>query len=339
MRRLARGIAFRVLERAARALGFTLVWRDFWGPTPNLEQLPRDLWEEPNPLRGLRFDADRQLDYLREELATFIPEFDPPRRDGDSAAFFLDNGTYGRVDAEILYAMVRRHRPRRVLELGCGASTIVISAARERNAVDGHQSSHVAFDPYPGRVAVFSERSVAGAAELRPIAATEIPVSEFERLEANDILFVDTTHTVKTGGDVNYIVLDVLPALQPGVIVHFHDIFLPWEYPRDWLETFLFYWAEQYLVHAFLAFNAAFEVLISSHALVRRFPDEVAQLIPSFAEVRDRGNATTEPPRTGGPDRDVPHPHSIRGMRERVRRPRLPLFTPAAFWLRRTEES
>jgi hypothetical protein len=116
---------------------------------------------------------------------------------------------------------------------------------------------------------------------MRPWLATDIALEEFAALDAGDVLFVDTTHTVKTGGDVNYLVLEALPALSPGVLVHFHDIFLPWEYPRLWLEKEL-YWAEQYLLQAFLAFNPRFEVLFAAHHLSRAAPDRLARTVPSF---------------------------------------------------------
>jgi hypothetical protein len=93
-------------------------------------------------------------------------------------------------------------------------------------------------------------------------------------------LFVDTTHTVKIAGDVNRIVLDVLPILAPGVMVHFHDIYLPWEYPREFIVERRFFWAEQDLLQAFLAFNQQFEVLFATHALHRRQAKAVAELVP-----------------------------------------------------------
>ena len=97
---------------------------------------------------------------------------------------------------------------------------------------------------------------------LEPTSATDLPLELFSELGAGDILFVDTTHVVRLAGDVNFVVLDVLPRLQEGVIVHFHDIFLPWEYPRPWLTEMGYYWTEQYLLQAFLAYNREFEVLV-----------------------------------------------------------------------------
>jgi Methyltransferase domain len=115
------------------------------------------------------------------------------------------------------------------------------------------------------------------------VRAQDVPASTFASLAARDVLFVDTTHTVKVGSDVNHIVLDVLPRLAPGVVVHFHDIFLPYEYPRRWLEDFGLYWSEQYLLQAFLALNPDFEVLVAVTALLRERGDAFAALLPDGA--------------------------------------------------------
>ena len=179
------------------------------------------------------------------------------------------------------HAMVRSRKPGRVLELGSGFTTLLIGAACRRNAEDGVVTEHIANDPFP-RAQIIGEQPPPPT-RFEPIPATEVPLDAFRELQAGDFLFVDTTHTVKLGSDVNYIVLDVLPALAPGVVVHFHDIFIPWEYPRVWFETMRYYWAEQYLVQAFLAFNEAFEVLLPLNAVAHEHPGRLGAVVPSFA--------------------------------------------------------
>ncbi|MGZ4173973.1 MAG: hypothetical protein ACXVQR_05795 [Solirubrobacteraceae bacterium] len=100
--------------------------------------------------------------------------------------------------------------------------------------------------------------------------AEDVDASEITALGRDDVLFVDTTHTVKSGGDVTRIVLDLLPLVASGVLVHFHDIFLPYGYPSAWVLEERRAWAEQYLLQAFLAFKAAFEVVFPAYAVVRR---------------------------------------------------------------------
>jgi hypothetical protein len=269
------------LAHVADRLGYDLVLRDYYSPIPDLRSLPASVWSAPSALGGISLDLDRQMTFLEQDLAPFVAEFDPPLDPvEDPARFFLRNGTYESFDAETLYAMIRYLRPQRIIELGSGRSTQVIATARLRNASDGMPSSCYVVDPFPSELT----REIAGGSfELDAISATEVPVGRFAELRAGDVLFVDTTHTVKFGSDVNYIVLEVLPTLAPGVVVHFHDIFLPWPYPRAWLEQSRWFWTEQYLLQAFLAFNSTFEPLLAAHALSRSpYSDRLRQVVPTF---------------------------------------------------------
>lgn len=265
---------------------FDVVRRDYYSPVPDLTRLPDDIWERRSPLGGVDLRLDAAIELVESELAPFIAEFDlpidGPRPPGE---FFLRNGNYEAVDAELLYGVVRARKPRRVLELGSGYTTLLIGAACRRNAEDGVATEHVAYDPFP-RAQIIGE-GPPPPTRFEPISATDVPIEAFRELEAGDVLFVDTTHTVKLGSDVNFIVLEVLPELAPGVIVHFHDIFIPWEYPRSWFEEMQYYWAEQYLLQAFLAYNEAFDVLLPGSALARDRAERMAAAIPSFfPEVR-----------------------------------------------------
>jgi hypothetical protein len=265
---------------------YDIVPRNYYSPVPDLELLPEDIWERRSALGGVELGIDRAMTLVETELAPFIAEFDVPT-DGPASAgkFFLRNQNYESVDAELLYAIVRARKPRRVLELGSGYTTLLIGDACRRNAEDGAATEHIAYDPYP-RAQILGE-APPPPTRFEPVSATEVPLDAFRELQAGDVLFVDTTHTVKLGSDVNYIVLDVLPVLASGVVVHFHDVFLPWEYPRTWFETMQYYWAEQYLLQAFLAFNDTFEVLLPVQALARDRADRLAAVVPSFtSEVR-----------------------------------------------------
>jgi len=276
-RRLARRFDIEVLPEGR----YDIVPHTYYSPVPDLERLPKDIWERRSALGGIDLRVERAMGLVESELAPFVPELDVPI-DGPKppGEFFLRNHNYESVDAELLYALVRARKPRRVLELGSGYTTLLIGAACRRNAEDGAETEHVAYDPYP-RAQIFGA-SPPPPTRFEPVSATDVPLDAFRELGAGDVLFVDTTHTVKLGSDVNYIVLDVLPALASGVIVHFHDVFLPWEYPRSWFETMQYYWAEQYLLQAFLAFNDAFEVLLPAQALAREHADRLSAVIPSF---------------------------------------------------------
>lgn len=123
---------------------------------------------------------------------------------------------------------------------------------------DGNECELVAFEPYPNKVL---KAGFPGLFKLIPSRIQDIALSKFTELKKNDFLFIDSTHTLKTGSDVQYEYLEILPRLNEGVIVHIHDIFLPAEYPKAWVLKDHRFWTEQYLLQAFLSFNSMFEIL------------------------------------------------------------------------------
>ncbi|HEX6651499.1 MAG TPA: glycosyltransferase [Thermoleophilaceae bacterium] len=267
-------------HRAAERLGLHVVRASYDSPIPVVRALPDAVLERETPLRAIEWGVDEQIEFLRHELAPYLREFTPSASDAPAGSFRLDNHTYDRVDAEVLYAIVRALKPRRFVELGSGYSTLVAWDALEANSRDGYPGRLTAFDPHPSpHVTARSEL----AELLEPVSAQDLPEDVVEGLEASDVLFVDTSHTVKTGGDVNRIVLDLLPLLAPGVVVHFHDVFLPGDYTRGHLAN-AHYWTEQYLIQAFLMYNRDWEVLASAQSLTRAAPELVGRLIPSYRE-------------------------------------------------------
>jgi predicted O-methyltransferase YrrM len=286
LRRLVRRPGLRrAFRRATRALGFDVVRRRYYSPIPDIDSLPDDVWNRRSSLGGLEFDAGAQLDFLTRELSPFLSELDAPRSPTtERGRFYLENGSYESVDAELLFAMVRRHKPSRIVEVGSGFSSLLIAAALDANLAEGAETRYEIIDPYPasGSARLGWVETLSRFASLREESVTEVAPDAFAGLGDGDLLFIDSTHTVKLGGDVNRLVLDVLPSLAPGVIIHFHDIFLPFEYPHEWLTEEGYYWAEQYLLQAFLAFNRSFEVLVAASLLAADHPDRIGELIPSF---------------------------------------------------------
>jgi hypothetical protein len=268
---------------AARVLGYDVVKKHYYSEVPDLSRLPSGIWSATSELTGVRFDVEAGVQFVQRELGRFMSEYRPPTAPtGNPREFYLENTFYEALDAEALYAMVRRFNPRRVLELGSGMSTLVIADARARNLLpDGHR--HDVYDPY---VRSDLRPVLERLAQVHRTSATDVPIEEFTGLRAGDFLFVDTTHTVKIGSDVNRVILDILPKLAPGVFVHFHDIFLPHEYPVEFFTELGFSWAEQYLLQAFLAFNDDFEVLFGASALNRRYPEVMNELAPGAARAR-----------------------------------------------------
>lgn len=278
--------ARRLVKQALARLGYALVPnaryavipRDFNSPLPDVERLGGNFWDTPRSMSGVALAIEEAIELLTERLAPYIGEFErPPDRPGYTFAA----GTYAVVDAEILYAMVRWLKPRAIVELGSGASSHFIQMAARRNADEGRRLDHRIFDPYPFTASPLG--AVQGAV-VTAVRAEELdPQLVTELLDEGDVLFVDTTHTVKAGGDVDHIFSAIIPRLAPGVWVHIHDVFLPYEYPRTWVVNDRRLWAEQYLVHAFLAFNFAFRVRFPAMAVSRAAPETLAELVPGFS--------------------------------------------------------
>ena len=262
-------------RRVVRRLGFDLVYASYDSPIPDLDALPPGFFSTRSPMAGIAFNTGTQMAFVETELADALGEFQPPADVAQAGPhrFYLRNGTYESVDAELLYAIVRRFTPRRIVELGSGYSTLII---REALDAGGRRADDVlrTYDPYPSDL-------LAPGWPVAHLSAQDVPESAFAELGEGDILFVDTSHTVKAGGDVNRIVLDILPRLASGVIVHFHDIFLPFPYSRGHLEDAHF-WTEQYLLQAFLSGNPDWEVLAGGQAIARDHPDRLAAVVPSF---------------------------------------------------------
>jgi predicted O-methyltransferase YrrM len=237
--------------------GFHVTPVHFYQPIPDTQALPDSLWSQPTELVGISMNDRVQLDLLqnhftklREEYRNF-PAEPPP---GQQRPF---RG----IDALVAYCMVRHFQPRLIIEVGSGFSSLVLGQAAARNK----SSALICIDPFPSEL--LRENSISVLRSLVETKVQELDVEFFSKLDSGDILFIDSSHTVRIGGDVNYLFLEVLPRLKPGVIVHVHDIFLPFEYRRDWVLDEFRFWTEQYLLQAFLMFNSEFEVLMANSYL------------------------------------------------------------------------
>src|SRR5205823_1258330 len=242
--------------------GFHVTPVHFYQPIPDTRSLPETLWDQPSKLVGIDMNDTTQLDLLRNHFPKLRREYDefPVEPTGEPGRFHFNNGLFDGTDALVAYCMIRHFKPRLIIEVGSGFSSLVAAEAIAKNK----NSALICIEPYPPD---FLRQGFPGLHSLIEKKVEEIDIGFFSQLESGDILFVDSSHTVKIGGDVNYLFLEVLPRLKPGVIVHVHDIFLPFEYRRDWVLDEFRFWNEQYLLQAFLTFNSEFEVLLANSYL------------------------------------------------------------------------
>jgi hypothetical protein len=173
--------------------------------------------------------------------------------------FYFDNDQFPETDAIFLYCMLRDLSPQRLIEVGAGFSSCVTLDTNERFLDSGMDVTVI--DPNPARLLSLIEPEDRERFRLIPRPLQSVPLEEFERLEPDDVLFIDSSHVSKLGSDVNYVFFEILPRLATGVVVHFHDILYPFEYPLKWFEEGRA-WSEAYLLRAFLEYNQAFEILL-----------------------------------------------------------------------------
>jgi hypothetical protein len=262
--------------------GFNLAPNHYYSPIPDVARLTAKLLDARSEMVGIDWRQEEQRRFLREICSTFRAEYEqfPDRATRIPHQFFLINGAFGPVDAEVLHSMIRHYQPRRVIEIGSGCSTLATAAALEINRrKNGRESHFTAIEPYPGPTFL---NPIPGLTELLQCPLEDVDLALFQELQENDVLFIDSTHAVKCGGDVNRIYLEILPRIRAGVVIHVHDIFLPAEYPKKWLVDEHVFWTEQYLLQAFLAFNQEFEVLWSGSYMHMEHSDELALHIPSY---------------------------------------------------------
>jgi hypothetical protein len=256
----------------------------FYSPVPDIFDLEnRQIWERKSELPGIDFRSEQQIQLMRQLGQEFGQECDwPLHGTGQETEFYLKNNSFSYGCAAALHTIVRHFKPRYFVEVGSGHSSKVISRALEKNKQDdpSRACEYTIIDPYPGQMV--SKLPMVSRLIQEKVECVDPGV--FEHLGKNDIVFVDSSHTVKTGSDVNFMLLEVLPRLNPGVLVHFHDINLPYEYPKVYFTNpqFRVFWTEAYLLQAFLAFNSKFEVLLAMNYLQTDHMDEFCEAFAPF---------------------------------------------------------
>lgn len=235
--------------------------------------------EAERALPGIDWNPAGQLAFLAglghaDELAGLDGELD------------LRNGLFEAGDAEVWYQVVRHLKPRRIYEVGSGHSTRIAQRALRRNREEdpAYTCEHLCIEPYEA-----PWLAETGATVIRQRVETLGPAF-FGALERGDVLFIDSSHVIRPGGDVVFEYLEVLPTLRSGVVVHVHDVFTPRGYPRAWLAEEVRFWNEQYLLEAFLTHNAAWEILAALNHLRHHHYDALLRVAPLLTPEREPGS-------------------------------------------------
>ncbi|MFI5047353.1 MAG: class I SAM-dependent methyltransferase, partial [Acidimicrobiia bacterium] len=208
----------------------------FYSPIPSVTDIEafraRAQGPRPDALGALELRLDEQIALL-DSFRGFYDEHPFPVERTAELRFWFDNPSFSYADALALYCMLRWLRPKRVIEVGSGWSSCVLLDTSERYL---DWSPHITMvEPYPDQLHQLVHPGDLDRVDLLADPVQQVPLSMFTSLGDGDVLVIDSTHVSRVGSDVNYEIFEVLPALQPGVYVHFHDIFYPFEYPLQWV--------------------------------------------------------------------------------------------------------
>lgn len=265
-------------HRAAARLGLHVLPRHHYSSVVDLADLEatRARWARPSAMAGVDWDLDAQERSLREICGPYRDELAANEAYRAGVEGELGPG-YGPLEAQALHAVVRHLRPARIVEVGSGVSTLVMRTAATRSERDGAPPARITcIEPYP-RPAL----RALGGVELVAERVQDVPLARFDALGAGDLLFVDSSHQAKTGSDVLHLFLEVLPRLRPGVVVHVHDVSLPYDYSPLTLKT-LWHWNETAFLHAFLVHNARVRVLFCMSALHHARAQVLREIFPGY---------------------------------------------------------
>ncbi len=268
---------FKLVKKSFLRIGIYPLQRHYYEPLFHPGDLRGPL-DQVRPLPGIDLNAEGQLKLLAEfsfqdEIQALGASQDPiPIGNG---SFTIDNGNFMHGDVSFYYNVIRHFRPKRIVEIGSGNSTkvaLMAAQANERQAGADFETEIVAIEPSPW----FRHPRL----ELIESRVENVGTAPFENMAENDILFIDSSHMIRPQGDVLYEFLELLPKLNPGVIVQIHDIFTPFDYPEEWVVHENRFWNEQYLLEAFLSGNREFEIIGALYWLNRTHHEAFVEACP-----------------------------------------------------------
>lgn len=239
---------------------------------------------EDRILPGIDMNTSQQLALLDKFNYNEDINRIPKKGTSDDLVYHFQKGGYLSGDVEYLYNIIRFFEPKKIIEIGCGTSTLVAKKAVEdtKKYDESYFCQQICIEPYEN-----SWLEKTGCSIIRK-KVEDVPLEEFQKLEKNDILFIDSSHMIRPQGDVLCEFLSVLPILNSGVLVHIHDIFTPKDYLDKWIFNQHLLWNEQYLLEAFLSHNSDFSIIGALNYLRHHHRDALSAKCPIFAKQLDR---------------------------------------------------
>ncbi|MGA3207390.1 MAG: class I SAM-dependent methyltransferase [Syntrophales bacterium] len=259
---------FLLLERYSR-IHITPV--HYYSPIPNVSALNSETFKKIYGDTGIDWNLEGQLNRLQSVFPNYKNEYEP-----------LQNTGLTLIDSFILYAMIREKKPRVMVEVGSGETTKISLLALARNREEGNNCQFYAIEPYPGE-------KLRGIDEIDfQLIDKKLEDIDVGFLSTADLFFIDSSHVSKVGSDVNYEILEIVPNLKKGSIIHWHDIMFPGEYFEDWVREGRMFWNESYLVNAFMLFNNTFQIIWASRYMQLNHSELMTDTFPYFKPDRHR---------------------------------------------------
>jgi hypothetical protein len=256
----------------------------FYSPIPSIQEIKAKeeqvFGQRPRTLSGIDLNEAEQLEFL-DQFAGYYKDLPFMREKQSGLRYFFENPNYSYSDAIVYYCMLRHARPRRIVEIGSGYSSCLALDTNER--FFGNRIDCTFIEPYPELLRSLIKGDDAQRIHIRESNLQSIALEEFSRLASGDILFIDSTHVSRIGSDVNYIIFEILPALNAGVLIHFHDVFFPFEYPKEWIYEGRA-WNEIYILRAFLQYNHYFKIIFFNTFLETFYKSRFAEKMPLCLE-------------------------------------------------------
>jgi len=271
-------LSLHTLFMIGQHLGIDILPRHFYSGIPDIRELRNsEGWKASRSMYGVRgASVDEQLDFVRDCISDQARAILLQKNIHGDACTENGNAGFGPIEAEFLFCFISRHRPQKIIQVGAGVSTAVLLNAA---STFGYHPAITCIDPYPTEY--LKKLAEKGKITLIPKKCQDIDLSVFTDLGPGDLLFVDSTHTVKPGSEVNMLILEVLPRLQTGCHVHFHDIYFPYDYSGTQLTDIVF-WNESDLLHAFLIGNQRYSISASLGMLHHAKSKELRILLPNY---------------------------------------------------------
>jgi len=251
----------------------------FYSPIINVQDVKKranEIWAkvDKKSIQGVNLNVEGQLNLLAD-FAEYYADLPFEDMKSEKLRYYYDNPYYGYTDAIVLYSMMRKFKPKRIVEVGSGFSSAVMLDTNEMFFNNAIQLTFI--EPFPDRLNSLLRKGDRDSVKVVESIVQTVDLEIFKRLEVGDFLFIDSSHVSKTDSDLNHLMFEVLPILKPGVIIHFHDVFYPFEYPKNWVFSGR-NWNEDYILHTFMMYNSSFSILLFADYLHRHHQDAFAEM-------------------------------------------------------------